>query len=219
MKLILTVGWNGEPGESADQLVEETVRLAGIVGASRASVEVGLTSEEASIPIPTVPPADPGVSAVMSFWEPSSPVRARDASWPAGLNLVSAYLADEVIQLDYERSWPGRAASPGIKQMVFLRRLPELDHGDFSEHWRDVHGPLAVRHHGFWRYVQDHVYDRLTGSSPLDGIAELHFLEPNDMIDRMYDSEEGMRLILDDVQSFVSLPDLTMLVTKEYLVP
>ena len=219
MKLILTVGWNGEAGQSTERIVEETERLAGIVGAARAAVEVGLTSEEASIPIPTVPPADPGVSAVMSFWEPSSPAKARDASWTGGVTLAAAYLAEEVVQLDYERTWPKRAVSPGIKQLVFLRRLPELAHDSFSEHWRDVHGPLAVRHHGFWRYVQDHVYDRLTGSSPLDGIAELHFLQPIDMIDRMYDSEEGMRLILDDVQSFVSLPDLTMLVTKEYLIP
>jgi uncharacterized protein (TIGR02118 family) len=219
MKLILTVGLDRQPGENADRIVEETDRLAGLVGAARAAVEVGLTSVEASIPVPEEPPADPGVSAVMSFWEPSSPGKALDAAWPEGDRLMSAYLAEEVVQLDYQRSWPERTVSPGIKQMVFLRRLPDLGHDAFCEHWRDVHGPLAIRHHGFSRYVQDHVYERLTGSSPLDGIAELHFFEPRDMIDRMYDSEEGMRLILDDVSTFVSLPDLTMLVTREYLIP
>jgi uncharacterized protein (TIGR02118 family) len=220
MKLVLTVGVDGEAEAFADQILNETSRLIEVLGAARGAVDLPATGEEADVAaeIEATPASD--VSAVLSFWEPVAPVQASDLITRGVGRLIGAYNVDEVVQLDYERTWAKGMVSPGIRQLVFIKRRPELSHRDYSDHWRNTHGPLALTHHGFWRYVQDHVSGPLTDTTPeLDGIAELHFREPRDMVDRMYLSEEGMWLILDDVRSFVNLPDLTMLVTKEHLIP
>jgi uncharacterized protein (TIGR02118 family) len=220
MKLVLTVGFDGEAGDFADQILRETSRLIEALGAARGAVDLPATGEEADVAAEIEAPIASDLSAVLSFWEPSAPLQTSDLMIRGEGRLTGAYRVDEVVQLDYQRTWTQGTVSPGIKQLVFIKRRPELSHGEYSDHWRNTHGPLALAHHGFWRYVQDHVTERLTGTTPeLDGIAELHFREARDMIDRMYLSEEGMRLILDDVRSFVSLPDLTMLVTKEHLIP
>jgi uncharacterized protein (TIGR02118 family) len=217
VKLILTVGFDRAGDGFPERVIDQTYRLVGITGAARGAVELPISGDEAGV-TPEVPPPHPGVSAVISLWEPTSPAAALDALSPGEGRLVAAYLAEEVVQLDYARDWPPGTGSPGIKQLVFLRRRPDLGQQAFLDHWRNNHGPLAVKHHGFWRYVQDHVTKPLTESDPpLDGIAELHFRQPRDMVERMYKSEEGMRLILEDVERFVDLSTLTMLVTKEYL--
>jgi uncharacterized protein (TIGR02118 family) len=219
MKLVLTVGRHADVEDFADQVLSETSRLIEVLGAARGAVDLPATGEEADVAAEIEATAS-DVAAVLSFWEPAAPIRASDLLIGGGGRLIGAYTVDEVVQLDYHRTWTEGTVSPGIKQLVFIRRHPELSHRDYSDHWRNIHGPLALAHHGFWRYVQDHVSERLTGATPeLDGIAELHFREPRDMVDRMYLSEEGMRLILDDVRSFVNLADLTMLITKEHLIP
>jgi uncharacterized protein (TIGR02118 family) len=219
MKLVLTVHLDGETEAFADQILSETARLIEVLGAARGAVDLPATGEEADVATEIeATPSD--VSAVLSFWEPAAPIQAPDLTMRGGGRLIGAYQVDEVVQLDYERTWTEGSVSPGIKQLVFIKRRPDLSHGDYCDHWRNTHGPLALAHHGFWRYVQDHISGPLTGTTPeLDGIAELHFREARDMVDRMYLSEEGMRLILDDVRSFVNLADLTMLVTKEHLIP
>jgi uncharacterized protein (TIGR02118 family) len=219
MKLVLTVGLDSHVEEFADQVLGETSRLIEVLGAARGAVDLPATGEEAAVAAEIEATAS-DVAAVLSFWEPAAPIRAADLMMRGAGRLIGAYTVDEVVQLDYQRTWTAGTVSPGIKQLVFIQRRPELSHREYSDHWRSVHGPLALAHHGFWRYVQDHVSARLTGTTPeLDGIAELHFREPRDMVDRMYLSDEGMHLILDDVRSFVNLADLTMLVTKEHLIP
>ena len=45
----------------------------------------------------------------------------------------------------------------------------------------------------------------LTPDAPQwDGIAELHFKTPEDMRDRMYDSEEGKQIIRNDINRFLN---------------
>jgi uncharacterized protein (TIGR02118 family) len=219
MKLVLTVGHDGRADGFADQVLNQASRLMEVLGAARGAVELPATGEEADVATEiAATPSD--VSAVLSFWEPSAPIQAADLMVAGAGRLIGAYRVDEVVQLDCERTWPARTVSPGLKQLVFITRRPELSHREYSDHWRHIHGPLAIAHHGFWRYVQDHVSERLTDTTPeLDGIAELHFRQARDMVDRMYLSEEGMRLILDDVRSFVNLPALTMMLTKEHLIP
>ena len=70
-------------------------------------------------------------------------------------------------------------------------------------HWRDVHAPLARKHHvGMCRYVQHVVVD---GTDPtVDAIAELHFASPEDLRDRFYDSDAGRAAIAADVAVFGS---------------
>lgn len=72
--------------------------------------------------------------------------------------------------------------------VALLRKKATLSAGEFSAYWRDVHGLLAARIPGFWRYTQYHLAapwaefsapagDRL----PVQGIAEVSYCHPDDI--------------------------------------
>lgn len=44
----------------------------------------------------------------------------------------------------------------GLKQVIFVKRKAGMDVADAMSHWRDVHGPLALKAPGLGRYVQNH---------------------------------------------------------------
>ena len=80
------------------------------------------------------------------------------------------------------------------------------------EHWRDVHAPLARKHHvGMCRYVQHVVVDG--PDDRIDAIAELHFASQQDLDDRFYDSDDGRASIAADVATFAGRYSETFIVT------
>jgi uncharacterized protein (TIGR02118 family) len=122
---------------------------------------------------------------------------AMPASWPDG---TQAWLVDE------RRQWSSDTP-PAVTRLSFLHRASSMSRDDFGVYWRDVHAPLARRHHpNVVRYVQNVVVQRLTPETPeVDGIAELSFVDVADMEERRYDSDEGRRVISDDVRRFINL--------------
>jgi uncharacterized protein (TIGR02118 family) len=121
---------------------------------------------------------------------------------------ITAYLVDEHVQWDYERDWPAGDPTPGVKRISFIRRLPTLTRAEFATHWTDVHAPLARVHHpAIWRYVQNVVVEAITPDAPdVDGIAELHFRTYDDLVNRMYDSDDGRDAVQADVRRFIDTP-------------
>jgi uncharacterized protein (TIGR02118 family) len=89
--------------------------------------------------------------------------------------------------------------------MSFLHRVDGISRAEMSAHWSDVHAPLARVHHpAIWRYVQNTVVRPLTRDAPdIDAVAELHFRSLEDLRDRFYDSDEGRRIIGEDVRRFL----------------
>jgi uncharacterized protein (TIGR02118 family) len=158
-------------------------------------------------------------SAVVALWD-TEPHAAVALTLPATARLVGAYRVEEVVQKDYERTWPSARQSPGFKMIAFLRRRPDLTHEQFSQHWRNNHGPLAVaRQPGFWRYVQNHVVERLTDTTPdWDGVGEIHYRTVDDALHRSYDSEEAQQLIWEDVARFLNYAESPTLCTNEWVV-
>lgn len=138
---------------------------------------------------------------------------------PPGARLVGAYRAQELVRLDYERTWPVGEPSPGVSLICLVHRRADLSWQAYSNHWRDNHGPLALRRQpGFWRYVQNHVLERLTPQTPaFDGIGELHFRTANAVIDGMFDSPEGMTEIMEDTERFMRHEGSTTLPSVEWL--
>ncbi|HMG40473.1 MAG TPA: EthD domain-containing protein [Acidimicrobiales bacterium] len=144
----------------------------------------------------------------MELWPEPGRVDGVVAAWGAtpDLGLHAAYVVDEVIQRDHGRPGPAGGPTPGIKIVYLVERTPGLTVEQFVDHWRNRHGPLALRHHvGATRYVQNAVTARLAAATgdPVVGLAELHFASAHDLVTRMYDSPEGMRAIGDDVARFV----------------
>ena len=160
------------------------------------------------LPAPGSPPLD----ALVELWpeDPAAAVATLDA-WRAdpALGVRAGYVGDEVVQRDYPRTWPDGEPSPGIKVVYLVRRTPGITVDEFLRHWHEVHGPLALRHHvGAWKYVQNAVRERLAAADPdVVGLAELHFPTVGDLVDRMYDSDEGRRAIGADVVQFVGGAD------------
>jgi uncharacterized protein (TIGR02118 family) len=177
----------------------------------------------AKLPLPRVvasfvdvPPQEVGL-------DPAAPAAPYDAvleTWhpmlvgPRGLEPLLAslaplgshsYLVREIAQKERARSWPLGQRSPGVKGIYPVTRRTGLTPAGFERHWRDVHGPLALRHHvGMCAYHQNVVVRPLTpGAPPCDGISVLCFPTARDMRERFIDSPRGGRLIADDVARFV----------------
>lgn len=71
-----------------------------------------------------------------------------------------------------------------ILRMGLLTRRPELTPDAFRAHWREVHGPLAVRLPGLLAYHQNPItdaaqrgIDHARGAWALDGISQLWFAD------------------------------------------
>ena len=100
------------------------------------------------------------------------------------------------------RFWPPDTVTPGITAAYVVVRRPDLDHGTADAHWRDVHAPLALRHHpGMWHYHQISVEDVLAGAS-FDGVALCAFPSAQEMSERFFGDDEDRAVIAADVARF-----------------
>lgn len=91
--------------------------------------------------------------------------RSPDAE--AAAEATQALLEDERVFVDHSRSpvWIAdedvRLVGPksGLRMTAMLRRNPAISREQFRHHWRELHGPWAMRHpevFGFRHYVQLH---------------------------------------------------------------
>jgi EthD domain-containing protein len=218
MKVMLTLAFEGDRDAFTQAALADLTKLVETGAAKQAAVNVRVEGEELDVLEETV--TEHGVRAVVSLWDQESPAAALDIPLPVGSRLLGGYLVDEVVQKDYERTWSSGRQSPGVKLIPFVRRRPDLTLEAYSQHWRERHGPLAVaRQPGFWHYVQNHIVDYLTDTTPRwDGIGELHYRTVDDVLTRSFDSEEGMRLIMEDVERFMVADQSTTLPTNEWVV-
>jgi uncharacterized protein (TIGR02118 family) len=112
---------------------------------------------------------------------------------------------------------PGKR-SAGIVFAATALRAPQLSHAEFDAHWRDVHGPLALRHHvGMTAYEQLAVESALTATAaPIDGLALLHFPDRTALETRFYDSDAGRAAIRADTDRFLDLARCEAVLMSEW---
>jgi hypothetical protein len=83
-----------------------------------------------------------------------------------------------------------------------LVRNPAMTHRQCDDHWRDVHGPLALRMHlAMCDYSQLAVIDTLHGQ-PLDGIAMCAFSTRDDLSSKFFNDDDAKAAIIADVGTF-----------------
>jgi uncharacterized protein (TIGR02118 family) len=97
-----------------------------------------------------------------------------------------------------------------------IRNRDGVDFAAFSEHWRHVHGPLALRVDAMRAYRQNHILARLPSPQgdklhPVDGISQLWFDDVESMRMAMESAEQ--RACVEDIRGFLS--DVTILVQQE----
>jgi uncharacterized protein (TIGR02118 family) len=92
-----------------------------------------------------------------------------------------------------------------VKLVFLCRRRPALSHAEYAERLLGGHLPIALRHHPTMRkYVVNVVEGRRAGAEELDSIGELSFDSLDDFRERLYDSDEGRRIVERDVAGFLA---------------
>jgi uncharacterized protein (TIGR02118 family) len=89
-----------------------------------------------------------------------------------------------------------------VVQINAMVTKPSLTPDEADTHWRDVHAPLALKHHvGMSQYTQLSVVQLIHG--PLyRGFALCEFDSMEDLREKFFDGPEGERVILADIASF-----------------
>lgn len=81
---------------------------------------------------------------------------------------------------------------------------PDLTHRQADDHWRDIHGPLALRSHSaMCDYTQLSVVATISGPE-LDGIALCAFETRDDLSNKFFDDDDARAAIEADVSSFAN---------------
>ncbi len=151
------------------------------------------------------PGGEPAFDAVVELWTDTADHAVSLLSQQAELVSQShAYLVEEKVEREFERTWPIGERSPGVKSFFLALRNPAMTHEEFARYWGEQHAPLALKIHiGMWRYTRNVVTKALTPDAPdWDGMAILHFRSAYDLRERFYDSDEGRRAIAADVAKF-----------------
>jgi len=83
-----------------------------------------------------------------------------------------------------------------------LVRNPAMTHRECDDHWRDNHGPLALKMHlAMCDYSQLAVVETLHGQ-PLDGIAMCAFSNRSDLSTKFFNDDDAKAAIIADVTKF-----------------
>lgn len=102
-----------------------------------------------------------------------------------------------------------------IKVVFLVRRAPGLSHDEFVRHLLEHHVPLALRHHPrLRRYASSLVVPSTPNTQGYDAIGELWFDSFEDFREGLYDSDDGRRVIREDVARFCA-PGSDWYVTEE----
>ncbi len=218
MKVLVTVAFDGDRDAFAADAVGRVADVVGSGAARQATVDVRLPDSELEA-LGSELMKQQDERAVIALWDTDVDT-ALSVPLPGGSRLVGAYHVEEVVEKDYDRTWPSATQSPGFKMIAFLHRRADLTQEAFSQHWRQRHGPLAVaRQPGFWHYVQNHLVEQLTDASPdWDGFGEIHYRTIDDALTRSYDSAEAQQLIWEDVARFLAYDRSPTLTTHEWVI-
>ena len=146
------------------------------------------------------------VGFIVHAWlRPNDPVHVPEIN-----GVLRAYAVNPCVQAD--------AAERGIKLIVAFNGRPELSTEAFSQHWREIHGPLAKRHHrALRRYVQNHdVVALLPSAVPVMGLAELWFDSVDAFVNDFYGTSHDAAAIAADSARFVDRPIEPFLVSTSH---
>lgn len=177
------------------------------------SLPAGCLAAAVNVVQPAFEPAPWDV--VLELWldrrNPAAPF-ALFGTIPPGTRIATC-VVEELVEKDAgpARGWP----TPGIKMIVPWFGRADVTAGEQRRHW-DEHVPLANRIHvGVGRYVRNWVEQRSPPDAPpYQGIAMQSFATEADLRERLFDTQENVQVILDDVAEFIA--DHVALVVVEY---
>ena len=131
---------------------------------------------------------------------------------------IVAYHVQQGIQRDYERSWPDGERSPGLKMVYPVVRKAGITREQFAEHWLRKHVPLVLQYmNGISRYVTNVVVAPIGNAPEIDGVVELHYLDPAVMHGPRYNVPEAESVMTEDVAQFLHQTGIAYRTTEHIL--
>lgn len=116
--------------------------------------------------------------------------------------------ADVGLYLCFPRAVKPEGATAPLERAVASFAMvghPDLSHHESDAHWRDTHGPLALKSHSaMCDYTQLSFLATLSGI-PLDGVALCSFSTRPELSEKFFNDEEAEAAIRADVSSFADL--------------
>lgn len=116
----------------------------------------------------TLTTLDPPMQGLVSLWTDQHyghQVRAALDVLRPYVDQLAAYLVTESVPLAPPESHPGER-SPGLANIAFLRRPPNLDEATWLSRWLGDHTPVAIATQSTFGYVQNFVVRALTPDAP-----------------------------------------------------
>ncbi|MGR6998304.1 hypothetical protein ACU686_09760 [Yinghuangia aomiensis] len=118
-------------------------------------------------------------------------VRALGDGTVEELLITAAYLATEHRPVRYDRTWPDREPSPGVRMLSLCRRRAGMSRGVRGVLARPARRGRVLVHRPIWNHTQTTVVRPLTPDAPeIDGVAGLHFRSYADWVVRYVDHPE-----------------------------
>jgi len=114
-------------------------------------------------------------------------------------------VSDIGLYVGFSRQIKAPSAPPTSERSIAtfgLVRNPDMTHRQCDDHWRDNHGPLALRMHlAMCDYTQLAVVETLHGQQ-LDGIAMCAFPTRQDLSTKFFNDDQAKAAITADVMTF-----------------
>ncbi len=107
-----------------------------------------------------------------------------------------------------------------IKSVALLKRKPGLTDEEFYWHWKEIHGPLAVKIvPGLRKYVQNHSVAFPRVKNEFDGFAEVWFddLEALENFFAWRQTDEA-KALLDDENKFLDMSQTIRCIASEHVI-
>jgi len=127
------------------------------------------------------------------------------------------YLVDEVVHWRAPQPIKPGELVQGFKLIVYASRKPGMPADAFEKYYREVHAPLARKHHpAMIGYVQNFVRSPLMGDSPtVDVITEMHFHDRTDFKQHFYLDDSSPAIIAADIAQFMDMSSVQCLTVEE----
>jgi uncharacterized protein (TIGR02118 family) len=97
-----------------------------------------------------------------------------------------------------------------------IKRKEGLSRKEFSDHWRNVHAPLAMQIPGVRRYVQNHTMPFVSKNPSHDGIVEL-WMDSREAVKAAFNSPAYREEAYVDEPNFVDIKNVTRLQTEDHV--
>ena len=108
-----------------------------------------------------------------------------------------------------------------VKFIICARRKPGMTRAEFSQYWRNQHGPLVRSVPEFIRHVRKYVHCHLLpsaspfgGDGGYDGVAELWFDSP-EALAQAFNEPRYLEIIRPDELKFVDISNCISFITEE----